>query len=221
MHAHERTLLTQLGFADPDKKERRHDLASRYLSLPAVADRLGDLVSPALARSEAQWLQEIEAKSGIPADEVAQFCSKHPFKFSYKRAVAEFHITKGEDRFRTTIGFADLILEWGAHCCSYQEYPPRMSAYIKGFRALVEIKIKALPTTEIIRQIRLYNEYQHSPYGAPRWESVIVVTAFPITAQEERQLTDVAIHHCLLGKGFEAYCESEENAADAVPSLVL
>ena len=33
-HAHDRTLLASLGFADPDKKDQMHDLACEYLSQP-------------------------------------------------------------------------------------------------------------------------------------------------------------------------------------------
>jgi hypothetical protein len=40
MHAHDRTLLSQLGFADPDKRDRRHDLACQYLALPANRERI-------------------------------------------------------------------------------------------------------------------------------------------------------------------------------------
>ena len=32
MHAHERTLIARMGFEDPDKKDRRHDLACQYLA---------------------------------------------------------------------------------------------------------------------------------------------------------------------------------------------
>ncbi len=44
MHAHDRTLISRLGFADPDKKEPLHDLACRYLALPVNARRLASMV---------------------------------------------------------------------------------------------------------------------------------------------------------------------------------
>ena len=31
MHSHNQTLLSKLGFADPDKNDPRHDLACQYL----------------------------------------------------------------------------------------------------------------------------------------------------------------------------------------------
>ena len=42
MHAHDRTLLASLGFADRDKQNPRHALACRYLCRPEVAEKLID-----------------------------------------------------------------------------------------------------------------------------------------------------------------------------------
>jgi hypothetical protein len=46
MHSHDRTLVSQLGFADPDKKDSRHDLACQYLSQPEMILKLVGLVAP-------------------------------------------------------------------------------------------------------------------------------------------------------------------------------
>lgn len=43
MHSKDRTLLASLGFADPDKGNRLHYLACRYLTEPEQIARLGDL----------------------------------------------------------------------------------------------------------------------------------------------------------------------------------
>lgn len=45
MHSHDRTLLSKLGFADPDKKDGRHDLACQYLAQDEIALKLVDLVT--------------------------------------------------------------------------------------------------------------------------------------------------------------------------------
>ena len=40
MHSHERTMLAKLGFADPDRREQRHDVACQYLATPDAIRRL-------------------------------------------------------------------------------------------------------------------------------------------------------------------------------------
>lgn len=40
MHSHDRTMLAKLGFADPDKRNPRHDMAIQYLSQPAMLSKL-------------------------------------------------------------------------------------------------------------------------------------------------------------------------------------
>lgn len=39
-HTHDRTLLNRLGFSDPDKKLKRHDLACRYVAQEDVLRRI-------------------------------------------------------------------------------------------------------------------------------------------------------------------------------------
>lgn len=43
-HAHDKTLIARLGFADADRREPLHDLACRYLALPEQAEKLVRLV---------------------------------------------------------------------------------------------------------------------------------------------------------------------------------
>lgn len=47
-HTSDRTLLASLGFADPDKGDRRHTLACQYLCQPATAARLWARVRPSV-----------------------------------------------------------------------------------------------------------------------------------------------------------------------------
>lgn len=57
MHSSDRTLLASLGFADPDKKDRRHTLACQYLAQPEVMARVVESVrgasQPVVAMTEA------------------------------------------------------------------------------------------------------------------------------------------------------------------------
>lgn len=48
MHSHSRTLIAKLGFADPDKKSPRHDLACQYLGEPEQIAKIAKLLWPNL-----------------------------------------------------------------------------------------------------------------------------------------------------------------------------
>jgi len=82
MHSHDRTLLSKLGFADPDKKDRRHDLACQYLS---QNERPLQLYAMALAGKEG-----------------------YQGTLGCERVVLESMLTKGEGQYAVTIGFIDL-----------------------------------------------------------------------------------------------------------------
>src|SRR3954452_17922824 len=85
MHTHTRTLLAQLGFADSDKQDPRHDLACRYL---AQKDVLRKVLRE--AHKDARHVREVRVEQVIP----------------------EAHIVKGEGQYRSTIGFADLLVRY-------------------------------------------------------------------------------------------------------------
>lgn len=83
MHAKDRTLLAGLGFADSDKKNPLHDLACQYLATPERATKILGLVTAGVGDRRG-WVVD--------------------------GASLEEHITKGERQYRSTIGFADLII---------------------------------------------------------------------------------------------------------------
>lgn len=80
MHSHDRTLLSRLGFADPDKKDRMHDLGCQYLALPENRERIARDV---LGRPDISF-------------------SKQP--------IFESPIVKGEGKYQTVVGFIDVVL---------------------------------------------------------------------------------------------------------------
>lgn len=83
MHSHDRTLLSKLGFADPDKKDHRHDLACQYLAQGEIAMRLVDIATRK-EEGRQQW--------------------------AVLKTLPEYHIAKGDGQYKTTIGFADLCI---------------------------------------------------------------------------------------------------------------
>jgi hypothetical protein len=91
MHSHDRSLLANLGFADPDKKDPKHDWACQYLCQPEVGKKwLGLLTFPYLSdRQKATW-------------NFKDFADLH-FR-------TEVPISKGEGQYKTTIGFLDVLV---------------------------------------------------------------------------------------------------------------
>lgn len=83
MRSADRTLLSSLGFADPDKKEPRHDWACQYLCVPEVAYKL---VAGVLGK-HSHW--------GCAGGEI--------------KTVSEAPIMKGLGTYRSFIGFADVV----------------------------------------------------------------------------------------------------------------
>lgn len=83
MHSHQRTLLSSLGFSDPDKKNRHHDYACQYLCEPENANRL---------------MQHLRRDS------------TEDFDFKLDDAHLEVHLAKGSGQYQSTIGFLDALL---------------------------------------------------------------------------------------------------------------
>jgi hypothetical protein len=95
MHAKDRTLLASLGFADPDKGDDLHDLACRYLAQPEHALRL------------VRMFPAPDSRGWVCADDRGRPRSTDLVEV---RAALEVPISKGEGQYRSTIGFADLLV---------------------------------------------------------------------------------------------------------------
>lgn len=112
MHSHDRTLLASLGFADPDKKDARHDLACQYLALPDNHERLARMVAPSTRGgnrliSIRDSLNE-SSKSGWLDCEWS--VDRHEEIFTVASPTLECVISKGEGKYKTTVGFLDVVL---------------------------------------------------------------------------------------------------------------
>lgn len=169
MHSHDRTLLSSLGFSDPDKKDRTHDLACQYLAQPGVA--CGMLRS----------LFELEG--------------------TLKRSEPERLISKGSGQYRTTIGFADLMLMF--------DVPSDQSGW---WFVLVEVKIHRVPVGDIIRQMTLYRE--HLEWFDCR--KIVVATTFDLSVDDVEMLQRKKISHIKLGRKFEEFCDQPLEVAQSI-----
>lgn len=83
-HSSDRTLLASLGFADPDKKDRRHTLACQYLAQPSILQKVvatfGVPMLPRFEMDEANAARITDAP--VPPPDVAE----HPtLTYSMKR----------------------------------------------------------------------------------------------------------------------------------------
>lgn len=115
MHSSDRTLLASLGFADPDKKDRRHTLACQYLAQPEVMARVVQSVRgaslPTFTIGEADAVRISKAPSPpertAPADTVTSRGNGGGlYGLKMHTGVIEQPITKGRGYL---IGFWDVV----------------------------------------------------------------------------------------------------------------
>ena len=198
------TLLSKLGFADPDKQSPVHDAACRYLAQREVANRL----------------LETSINKGVPG----YFCSgeiyglKESGPFVLDRVGVEEPISKGSGQYKTTIGFMDVVL-FSVQQTADIEVRRRHPAFGIG----VEVKHTQKSIHDVIRQIKLYREYTDNPYGQFRygrdiyptqWGVKIIdwylATTFDINQQELELLKLSGIQFIRLGKGFDEYMQQSK-----------
>jgi len=158
-HSHEQGLLARMGFADPDRKDRRHTLACQYLALPSVVPKIAKLFGIATTAQKpdpvtlviqlpneekkhsynlqrvSEQIQRGDSISYIISSngEYVHIGDKPPvslYRWSPKfKAIFEKKITTGRNDF--LVGFADLVVAFSIH-----EY----SAVLSGF-SHVKIKV--------------------------------------------------------------------------------
>jgi len=136
MHSFDRTLLAKLGFADQDKKERRHDWACQYLAQPEVAARLAAFLG--VPRTRDRWV------NGVPS-----------WEFEYVET--ETHLTKGEDQYKTTIGFLDVVISYEAQGEVWVKKALQESHGgewpLLGFAQPAELDVRTEPTRDGVSRI--------------------------------------------------------------------
>ena len=218
MYAYERTLLAKLGFADPDRREPLHDMACPYL---ATADAVGRFVHHlGIEHQPKPWL---DALSNL---EEMSFVSR---RVVTREAMCEHEISKGIGQYRTTVGFADLVLclrvevrhssvkqrkhsGWNREGRAWSDWQVVNDyAYGEDFRYGIEVKITPTAIGDVIRQVKLYRSYAN----IRDWT---LATAFDLSASNIATLQNERIRHLRLGKRFDEYValRQTEDAAASV-----
>jgi hypothetical protein len=210
MHAHDRTMIARLGFGDPDKKNDLHDQACRYLAENEPAATLFDLFLP---DSLKETMKTDVLKCGH-GDAIEKVTITTPYDI---RSRFEVPVEKGENQYKTTIGFLDLMLTLVREIYVQQSGPcvacrsmgklPSRDKYGTNLYLFVEVKIARESMGTCIRQIRLYRSYMH--VSAP-W---ILATKWAIDEDEKKMLDDSDILHVRLGTGFEEFCKKAPKAS--------
>lgn len=199
-HATDRTLLANLGFADPDKKLPEHDIACQYIAQPenlhSIASKLIGRKSNGDSWKNYEW---------VPYErEWIDLLSVHDVSF-------EFPISKGRGQYKTTIGFLDLIFHARYHsretCGDEVKYGGETDKFA------IEVKITPVLVASIIRQINLYREFE-SAQGF-RW---LLVTHFPISKEDNQMLKSATILHVRLGSKFDAFLARQKDGSEEAES---
>lgn len=187
-HAHNRTLLSRLGFADPDRKEPRHDLATRYLIQTPQMDALVRTAIDATRRTHAYLFSD---------DKIVRW--RTPIA---RREVA---LSKGQSSYKTTIGFIDLDLRSRIGWFDGDGERPHDEMDIT---ISVEVKITRVSWSELLRQINLYREY-HDP---AHW---VAALAYDVDEAYVEQLRSERVHVVRLGARFDEWAKTQSDSPRA------
>lgn len=175
-HSHDRTLLSSLGFSDPDKKDPTHDKVCRYLAY------------------------------GCPVDLMIA-CGQTP---RITRGKTEVMLTKGEGKYKTTIGFLDVVVR------SYAKYGEDLCHDAHCAPVVAEVKVNKVSVGDILRQMNLYREF-----FSDRLASWCVVTCFDLQSQEVEQLSQESIHWLRLSTKFDRWLEFQATeCATPTPTFI-
>jgi hypothetical protein len=183
-HSYDRTLLARLGFADPDKTDPKHDLACQYLANDEQSRKLAEQVCE-FGRHE--WTE----KAFSDRVEKAQVSFEVP-------------VSKGEGRYKTTIGFLDLLIKYYIEVLD-SSWPDQ--SYWERRHLVVEVKSSPVSAQEILRQINLYQEY-YRPTNANGDDSQCqwgVAVNFDLSSASVEVFRSKDILPIRLGKRFEEW----------------
>jgi hypothetical protein len=225
VHASDRTLAASLGFADPDKREPRHELACQYLATDEGLARLGKAVVDPIVE-------------GLPLPSLEDFRGERrlePAGFQMPPS-PEVAVVKGDHRYQHVVGFLDLVLlarykhvwdgekvrrSWNQVTCQgEQRWEAHRGEDGRVFSIVVEVKATPTPASDVVRQLNLYRQF-YVPLCRPcLW---LVVTTYPVTEADLRTFEAASIGHARLGRSFDAWCELQrrERSSGGAASIEL
>lgn len=204
MRTSERTLIARLGFADADRKHPLHDIACQYL--------MQDTVSYALVRrfvpDETEWMGNPEA----PYRKVLT-------DFGWYRQIPEYSVKTRNGRL---VGFADLVIPYRAQWKQvFRDGEERAHWQPDKGNLLVEIKVSPCPVSEIIRQLKTYEQYLEGESGLLYQTEdfiYVAVTAFDLSVADVEMLRAAEICHLRLGQSFEDYARQRKDSTEVAES---
>ena len=202
------TLLSKLGFDDSDRKNDLHDIACHYLAQDKFSKAMLDA-------SQFLWAGQRQFRHERTCEVV-----REEFKRTHSSSIApvfEFHVKKGEGKYSTTVGFADVILRYKINEIIVED------GTTNNFHVAVpvEVKIGRCSISDAIRQILLYREHvgiHHCSHDGVRsfFSWWVLATHFEITEEELRHLNLSRIGHVQLGDGLLEYAkESRKKMAES------
>lgn len=239
VHAHDRTMLASLGFADRDKGDVRHDLACQYLATPEVAEKvIIGVVGPTFERRELPYEQGADyypSKGGRHSIAARSWRELAGFE----KADLEFLLGKGEGKYRTTVGFLDVVITYkvrqrtegierrytGEHEEYWVNHEGRECAaefgHSKRSRAILEerpYKQSKLDRHTIIVEVKahpvgvgsiLRQVNLYREYVGSA-DHWALATLYPLPSPDVETLRVASIAHLYLGEAFDQWCQARE-----------
>lgn len=244
MHSSDRTMISRLGFGDPDKRNNEHDLACQYLASEGVVRRLTDLLALKRFRGyvekRKQDLAEQAKESGCDCPDVKtrnRGLAPSPPEARIERAVTEHPIEKGSGQYHSVIGFIDVwvSVEIRSRITGESHFRTMIEKRGGGYgwecrwsrldeqvydqiNFLVEIKIEPISIGDVIRQMKFYRSF----IDRPRDTYLVLATRYECGARDVELLASEGINHVHLGDEFSKWMtERVENDGRSTASIRL
>ncbi len=242
MHSHDRTMLASLAFGDPDKKNPEHDLICQYLARPETVAKIGEWLAKKvpLPTYEIAYPDEADGNRRCFLNKIT---TVHP---PTGTASSEFHLTKGDGVYITTVGFLDVVFEfvremdvvqdqmWRASTEQWGPLPEGWTAKSRAHRELpwrffAEVKVARVPAGDLLRQLQLYKTFFN--YDGPprrgmddRLRSAapfgIVVAPWDMTESENAELVKAGFAFLKVGDDYRKWAEADAKTV-AAPQFTL